>query len=198
VPETVARRKILVDRKFQLQYLYIWLWVGVGMVCIALLFYVFRARVLGSRALDPAVVRLMTGMSGFLVLFCVLMGVIAVFLTHRVAGAAYRLERCIRDLAAGKLRERIALRSGDYLQTLAEALVDLQSSLRAGEEKRQRLAQDLEALRDALDRAGAIDGTARAMLTDTATTLRAEPEPLRVLTPRPGTEGQVTSGTSPR
>ncbi len=179
--DPVTRRRILVDKKFQLQYLYIWLWVGVGMVVMSLLFYMLGARVLGEKALDPAIVKLMSGMSGFLVLFCVLMGILSVFLTHRVSGAAYRLERCIRDLCDGNLDQRIALRSGDYLQNLADALIDLQAAMKSGDERRAQLVKSLEDLRDTLEKAGKLDDTQRAILTETVLALKGIHAPQAVV-----------------
>jgi len=173
--DPVTRRRILVDKKFQLQYLYIWLWVGVGMVVMSLLFYLIGDRVLGDKSRDPAVVKLMSGMSGFLVLFCVLMGILSVFLTHRVAGAAYRLEKCIRDLTDGDYEKRISLRADDYLQNIADALNDLQSTMKSQFSRRRELGAKIEELRDALDRAGKLGDGERALLNDTAALLKAVP-----------------------
>ncbi|MBI2931284.1 MAG: methyl-accepting chemotaxis protein [Planctomycetes bacterium] len=173
--DLIARRRILVDKKFQLQYLYIWLWVGVGMVLMSLLFYALGERVLGDRRFDPRIVRLMSAMSGFLVLFCVLMGVLSVFLTHRVAGAAYRLERCIRDLAKGDYGQKIALRSSDYLQNLAEALNVLQAELRGQVEDGRRLVPSLEQLRDRLEKAGTLTPAERTVLEEAVQAVRGTP-----------------------
>ncbi len=170
--DPIVRRRIIVDRKFQLQYLYIWLWVGVGMVVMSLLFYVLGRRILGERAFDPPIVRLMSGMSGFIVLFCVLMGILSVFLTHRVAGAAYRLEKCIRELTDGEFGGRIQLRTGDYLQNVADALRELQGELREREADRLKIAEVMRELREGLALAGKLTDADRTSLAECEALLR--------------------------
>jgi hypothetical protein len=128
------RRRILVDRRFQLQYLYIWLWVGVLMIILGIGFYfLFAKELLGERLRDPAIVRLLSGMSGFLVLFSLLMGLLSVVLSHRVAGAAWRLQQILTKIVAGDIEQTIGLRPNDYLQPLAAKLVELQETLRHSE-----------------------------------------------------------------
>ncbi len=129
------RRLILVDRRFQLQYLYIWLWVGVLMVLLAIGFYFAFARdLVGDRLRDPAIIRLLSGMSGFLVLFSLLMGLLSVVLSHRVAGAAWRLQQILTKLVEGDIEQHIVLRPNDYLQPVAAKLNDLQEKLRRSEQ----------------------------------------------------------------
>jgi hypothetical protein len=151
------RRRLLVDRKFQLQYLYIWLWVGVLMVLLGLAFYFIFARdLLGERIQDPAFVKLMIGMSGFLVAFSLAMGILSVILSHRVAGAAYRLDVVLRKLVEGDLEQRIALRPGDYLQNLAAGLSELQELVRRSEHSVAETVAKLDDFKLALARDGKI------------------------------------------
>lgn len=132
--ESNARRILLVDRKFQLQYLYIWLWVGTGMIAAMLAIYLlFARRYLGERALDPEIVRLVGGIAAFMIVFCILMGLVSVVLTHRVAGAAFRLDAVLKRLCEGDLDQRIQLRTADYLQNLAGRLSEFQEHLRRSE-----------------------------------------------------------------
>lgn len=145
------------------------------MILMAVLFYLLGTHVLGDRALEPGIVHLMSGMSGFIFLFCVLMGVISVFLTHRVAGAAYRLEKCIKGMAGGDLDLRIALRKRDYLQNLAEALNQLQGTLRAQAEARARLAAELESYREALEKDSKLSEDDRRRIDGWIDLLRSKP-----------------------
>jgi methyl-accepting chemotaxis protein len=167
------RRRILVDRKFQLQYLTIWLWVGVLMVVLSSLFYLLFAReVLGVREQDPVISKLMGGVSGFLVLFCLLMGILGVFLSHRVAGAAYRLDMMLRRLIEGDLEQRIVLRSGDYLQNLAGGLTELQDTLKRSETAIAEIVGKLDEFKLGLAREGKIGEAEKATFDEIVHPLR--------------------------
>lgn len=139
------RRKIVVDRRFQLQYLHIWLAVAVGLVVISVGFYFLSKGVSGGLSrIDPTFVRLMIGMSVFVILFSLLMGLLSVVMTHRVAGAAWRLDQCIRRLSGGDLDVRITLRKGDYLHNLADSLNELRETMKRSREAARELLGLLE------------------------------------------------------
>jgi HAMP domain-containing protein len=55
----------------------------------------------------------------------------AIFMTHRVAGAAYNIENYIKEIAAGIYNTDRTLRKNDDLQAVAAALRDLASKLKA-------------------------------------------------------------------
>lgn len=57
-------------------------------------------------------------------------GVVGVFLSHKLAGPLIRVERFLSEIAAGRLTARIALRKGDELVSLADRVNDLADSLR--------------------------------------------------------------------
>ena len=174
------RRRILVDRRFQLQYLYIWLWVGVLMVLLAIGFYFAFARdVVGDRMRDPAIIRLLSGMSGFLVLFSLLMGLLSVILSHRVAGAAWRLQQVLTRLVEGDIEQQIGLRPNDYLQPVAAKLVDLQETLRRSEGAIASTLAKVEEFKLKLARDGRLTDPERAQFDELM-------HPLRVSFARPG------------
>lgn len=154
------------------------------MVVMCMLFYLLSVRVLGRQD-DPALMKLMSAMSGFIILFCALMGVIAIFRTHRVAGAAYRLERCIRSMTDGNLDLKIALRSKDYLQNLADALGELQDRMKAEAALRAQLSQSLAEVRDGLAKAGKLDSDDHARLTKAIEDLRAPRGPAAIVDKEP-------------
>jgi hypothetical protein len=167
------RRLILIDRRFQLQYLYIWLWVGVLMVLLGLGFYfLFAKDLLGDRLRDPAIVRLLSGMSGFLVLFSLLMGLLSVVLSHRVAGAAWRLHQILTRLVEGDVEQRIALRPNDYLQPIAGKLIELQEILRRGETSIATTVARIEETKLRLAREGKITEADKAAIDEIVHPLR--------------------------
>ncbi len=143
----VARRRILVDRTFQLSFLRLWLVVGLGLVVVSAGFYLVARHFLGSKQFDPLIVRVFLGMGVFILLFCVLMGTLSVALAHRVAGAAYRLEKALDRLIEGDFSESIALRKGDYLTQIAERLTKVQEQLRRNRKEAEEIVRVLTLLR---------------------------------------------------
>lgn len=69
-----------------------------------------------------------------LVNFLLLIPVVALiglYLSHKIAGPIYRVERYLTDMAAGKLVSRISFRKGDEFTSLADKINSLTDSLRA-------------------------------------------------------------------
>jgi methyl-accepting chemotaxis protein len=52
----------------------------------------------------------------------VIMSVLSIFITHKIAGPVYRLKKVLAEVAAGKLGVTITLRKNDDLQDLAAGL----------------------------------------------------------------------------
>ena len=125
------RRQIVIDRKFQTQYMVIWLTVSVGLVVITLgTYFLTKYTAGGFASLNPVVLRLLGGMSVFVLLFSLLMGILSVGMTHRIAGAAWRLDRSVKELKEGGYEARFKLRRNDYLQDLSESLLSLQQIMK--------------------------------------------------------------------
>ncbi len=55
---------------------------------------------------------------------------IAVFLSHKIAGPIYRIEKFLKGVSSGDLRARLRLRKYDELQDLAEAINDMTDDLK--------------------------------------------------------------------
>lgn len=144
----IPRRQILVDRSFQLSFLRLWLTVGLGLVVLSAAFYFFARQFLGSKQIDPIILRVILGMGAFILIFSALMGTLSIVLAHRVAGAAYRLEKSLDRILEGDISEVISLRKGDYLTRLAERLSRLQERLRQDRAKAVELTGMLVVLRD--------------------------------------------------
>jgi len=146
----IPRRQILVDRSFQLSFLRLWLGVGLGLIVLSAVFYLLARQLLGSRQMDPIILRVILGMGAFILLFSALMGTLSVALAHRVAGAAYRLEKTLDRMLEGELGEPVALRKGDYLTRVAERIGRLQERLRRDRTTVEQIVTTLTALRAGL------------------------------------------------
>ena len=164
------RRKILIDKKFQLHYLRIWLFTGLGLVIVSITFFFLARAYLGSFS-NPIMLRMIIGVSVFIILFCLLMGLLSVAMTHHVAGAAYRLQLGVDELLSGDFSREIKLRKGDYLQKLATGLNTLSGRLKNRRDSTQQLASELESLRKKLD--GTINDEQKKSINDICAQIRA-------------------------
>lgn len=63
--------------------------------------------------------------------FIAVIGVLSIFISHRIAGPVYRLEQTTKLIASGDLTYRIHLRSGDELVELQDAFNKMTDSLTA-------------------------------------------------------------------
>lgn len=146
-PPTQARRKkILVDKTFQLQYLYVWLIVAFGLTGVAAGFYFLTEETVGFASLDTAFARLLIVMGGYVLITSLIMGWLTVSMTHKVAGAAWRLDTELQRLTKGDMEVNFKLRKGDYLQTLATHLVEVKDMLRTHRDLARDLVVQLEAM----------------------------------------------------
>jgi nitrate/nitrite-specific signal transduction histidine kinase len=85
----------------------------------------------------------LVGFLGLLVLLLTLVGIVA---THKIAGPAYAMRRTLSAIADGHLPEVRALRKGDELRAVAEELRRMADTLRQREQSEvQRLSQALAA-----------------------------------------------------
>ena len=80
---------------------------------------------------------------------------VAIFVTHRMAGPALVIERAVRALRRGEFEQRLGLRPGDSLRSLADAVTELRGHLVEQAERRQHLLGELASRLDANDLAAA-------------------------------------------
>jgi nitrogen fixation/metabolism regulation signal transduction histidine kinase len=85
---------------------------------------------------------------GFLALMVVLIGLLGIYFTHKVAGPVYKMTKLLKQVGAGNLRVDARLRKGDELKDFFVTFTDMVASLRQFE------AQQLEQIENAL---GALD-----------------------------------------
>ena len=67
-----------------------------------------------------------------------LIGVLGIYITHKVAGPIYKIKRLLRQVAAGKLSFEGKLRKGDELQDVFEAFASMVDNLRKRHEESVR------------------------------------------------------------
>ena len=69
---------------------------------------------------------------GGLTLLVVLIGLLGIFITHKVAGPVYKMKRLLREVGEGKLNfPRGGLRKGDELQHFFDAFLKMADQLKA-------------------------------------------------------------------
>lgn len=133
------RRTILVDHSYQLLDIKIWLVTAVTFILVSVFFYFFLQKFYDYQP-DRNIVKVMVGTLVFVFLFALLMGLNSILRSHRVAGAAYRIENSIKRALTGDYQFTVILRDGDYLVNVArsmnEFLLNLVERRRDAEEAR--------------------------------------------------------------
>lgn len=66
----------------------------------------------------------------WIVLMILIISVLSVFVSHKIAGPVYRLERSAKIIASGDLTHAVRLRRGDELAELSEAFNSMTEALR--------------------------------------------------------------------
>jgi methyl-accepting chemotaxis protein len=166
----LRRRQWIVDPKMQSQYVLCFSLIGgvVGMAIAALtLQYIGRAdRSFENLLVEPSSRFTIAGL--FVFMICVV-PIAGIFLSHRIAGPAYRLRKAAIRIAHGEYNFRIRLRKHDHFQNVADAFNTMLASL---ERNRQATAQEKTEMLDAV--VGILDDL-------TATEVENLPEALRAL-----------------
>lgn len=77
-------------------------------------------------------------------LFVVFIGLLGIFITHKVAGPIYKMKMLLRQVGGGKLNFQGRLRKGDELQDFFEAFAEMAEQLKS------RQADEVKRLDDAI------------------------------------------------
>jgi methyl-accepting chemotaxis protein len=88
--------------------------------------------------------RMLISLVAGLSLFVVFIGLLGIFITHKVAGPIYKMKMLLRQVGSGKLNFHGKLRKGDELQEFFEAFATMAEQLKA------RQADEVQRLSDAL------------------------------------------------
>lgn len=86
---------------------------------------------------------------GGLTLMVVLIGLLGIYVTHKIAGPVYKMKRLLGQVGQGSLRVEARLRKGDELRDFFEAFTKMVASLRALEKQQLDL---VDKAIDAVDR----------------------------------------------
>ncbi len=93
---------------------------------------------------------------GGLAVMVFLIGVLGIFITHRVAGPIYKMKLLLRQVADGKMKVQARLRKGDELQDFFDVFAHMVDQLR---ERQEREVGELERALAAAKADGATEGT---------------------------------------
>ncbi len=155
------RRTIyVVDRDFQFRYLTNWIFMTLAFIAVIIAVLYAGLTLLHNVGREQAMSTLsfMLRANGlFVILLTLFMGLYTILLSHRVAGPAYRITRCVQRMCEGAYDFTVTLRKKDYLKDVAADLNVLLADLR----KRQaRVREGLEAARMAKAKAAQGAGNA--------------------------------------
>lgn len=151
-PPQQPRKKFLVERSIQLSVAV----AVLGTVVVFTALYLVALMVLaadGSSLEDPssrAATWLGVAVTGaYFLLVLVVVWIVIIRVTHRIAGPAVAIERAIRGMLDGDFDQRVQLRSSDKLLSLGVAVAEVQARGRSEQERREELHRRVG---EALDR----------------------------------------------
>ncbi len=78
---------------------------------------------------------MMTGVVGGLTVLVVLIGLLGIYFTHKVAGPVHKMKGLLKQVGSGKLKFKGGLRKGDELQDFFETFQTMVDNLRARQQK---------------------------------------------------------------
>lgn len=132
------RKKILVDTEFQFRYLMTWILLTMSLLAGLVLVSLSILYLLNTQ-------QLLTYFIWVNALCAVAITAVSVYYivlhSHRIAGPAFRIERLIKEMAAGRRGFRIHLRRKDYLKRVAAALNELLETLEKKEARVNELGR---------------------------------------------------------
>jgi methyl-accepting chemotaxis protein len=141
------RKRMLIDKDFQFQYLLTWMGMTMALLAGLVLASVSMVFVFKMQSLDWLV-------AGNMLSAVVITGLSMRYMikfSHRIAGPAYRLEKVIREVADGTYEGYVTMRKKDYLKHVAESvnyLIDKMDEkgheVRALREQARELAETLQ------------------------------------------------------
>lgn len=177
----IKRRQYIVSKKFQLKY--VGLILGLMFLTAALCSYVVYYSAMLSMGQKLANVypqgRLIAivKMVNFRIFLSVILlspvvVVIGIFLSHKIAGPIYRIEKVLANMASGDLSGRIVLRKGDEMLSLADSINKLTESLKFDAANRKERLLRVQNESDALKKALSASPNVAANVSDILNTLK--------------------------
>lgn len=172
--DKVRRRIYLIDKKLQLRFTFL----VVALVLIYSLFLggatylnykisciVFDTTSVYNPAVEDAIKsegrRTVATTTIFLVINGIVVGLVFILLTHKVAGPLYRLQKNMEIVSSGKLPRKMTLRKNDELTYMADSFNEMTEGLRKAAESEaselQAVAEQLGGVLEKLKQAGQSD-----------------------------------------
>ena len=134
------RTKYLVSTNFQLRYvgIILLLMLVTALMCSYIIYYTVMV-VMGEKLSNVypqgrliAIINIVNLKILFsLLLITPIVAAVGIYLSHKIAGPIYRIEKFLDDMVLGNLGSRIVLRKGDELMSVADKINILNDSLRA-------------------------------------------------------------------
>lgn len=158
------RTKYLVSTKLQLRYvgIILLLMLVTALICSYIIYYTVMI-LMGEKLSNVypqgrliAIINTVNLRILFsLLLITPIVAVIGIYLSHKIAGPIYRIEKFLGDMAAGNFAARIVLRKGDELMSVADKINVLNDSLKTtiGSQKSsmERIVAELGDLKKMVD-----------------------------------------------
>jgi len=126
------QRIYLINRDFQLRYAWLAAFVGVistVLTSVVLLYPLYVFEILRVPKFLP--IPILMGMIMAAVLNIILIALLGIFITHRIAGPAFSLVRAIRRLELGKWNGRLRIRKQDELHFVVRNFNQMIDALQA-------------------------------------------------------------------
>ncbi|MCX5677787.1 MAG: methyl-accepting chemotaxis protein [Candidatus Omnitrophica bacterium] len=133
------RTKYLVSTKLQLRYvgIILLLMLVTALICSYIIYYtvmILMGEKLSNVYPQGRLIAIINTVN-LRILFSLLLitpvvAVIGIFLSHKIAGPIYRIEKFLGDMATGNFAARIVLRKGDELMSVADKINVLNDSLK--------------------------------------------------------------------
>lgn len=157
------RRTVLVKKSLQFKYIAI-IFVSVVMALILMgldLYYtLYKLILLDNPSLVPLLEHAHSIFIVRIVLYLAIIFVVALFISHRLAGPIYRFEKSAQEIGSGNLTHRVSLRTGDELLELQEEFNAMVSSLQSLVQKDRNLVKRLSSRLESLQKAPPSDAGA--------------------------------------
>ncbi|MBI4395726.1 MAG: methyl-accepting chemotaxis protein [Elusimicrobia bacterium] len=142
----IKRRILLIKKGLQAKFILMVLFsVFFAVVLIGWDFYSTFGRDIVRDLMDPGLYELFEKVSRVLlaklVIYMTVVAIVAVFLSHKLAGPIYRFERSAKSVGEGDLTHRVHLRKGDELMELQDEFNGMVQSLQELVSKDHHLAR---------------------------------------------------------
>ncbi len=133
------RRIYVIDREFQYRYMTTWILMTLAFVGVNALVLYWGGRAADQHTASEVVLEhlsFLMRMGGlFVICVTVFLGCLLLILSHRIAGPAYRIRKCLDRVSKGDYGFDVRLRKRDYLKEVADGMNRMILDLRARRER---------------------------------------------------------------